>query len=34
LVDSSAARGYGDLKKGVAEALIEVVAPIRRRYES
>ncbi len=33
LVDSSAARGYGDLKKGVAEALIEVVAPIRRRYE-
>lgn len=27
-----AGRGYGDLKKGVAEAVIEVVAPLRSRY--
>jgi len=33
LADFAGARGYGDLKMGVAEAVIEVVAPIRRRYE-
>ena len=33
LADFAGARGYGDLKKGVADAVIEVVAPIRQRYE-
>ena len=33
LADFADARGYGDLKTGVAEAVIEVVAPIRQRYE-
>ncbi len=33
LADFAGARGYGDLKAGVAEAVIEVVAPIRQRYE-
>ncbi len=33
LADFAGARGYGDLKTGVAEAVIEVVAPIRQRYD-
>ena len=28
------ARGYGDLKNGVADAVIDVVAPIRERYSA
>jgi len=32
VADFSDARGYGDLKKAVAEVVIEAVAPIRRRY--
>lgn len=32
LADFADARGYGDLKKGVAEAVIEGVRPIRERY--
>lgn len=32
LADFAEARGYGDLKKGVAEAVIEVVRPIRERF--
>ncbi len=31
--DFSTARGYGDLKKTVAEVVIDAVAPIRSRYE-
>ncbi len=33
VADFSTARGYGDLKKTVAEVVIEAVAPIRSRYE-
>ena len=33
LTDFAAARGYGDLKKEVAEAVVECVRPIRERYE-
>jgi tryptophanyl-tRNA synthetase len=32
LADFAEARGYGDLKKAVAEVVIEALAPIRRRY--
>ena len=32
LADFAVARGYGDLKIGVAEAVVEVLAPIRGRY--
>jgi tryptophanyl-tRNA synthetase len=28
------ARGYGDLKKGVAEVVIEAISPLRLRYEA
>ncbi len=31
--DFADARGYGDLKKGVAEVVIEMLTPIRERYE-
>ena len=31
--DFTAARGYGDLKKVVAEVVVETVRPIRERYE-
>jgi tryptophanyl-tRNA synthetase len=31
--DFAQARGYGDLKKGVAEVVIEVLRPIRERYD-
>ena len=31
--DFADARGYGDLKKGVAEVVIEAITPIRERYE-
>lgn len=31
--DFATARGYGDLKKGVAEVVIEELTPIRERYE-
>ncbi|MCY4028125.1 MAG: tryptophan--tRNA ligase, partial [Acidobacteria bacterium] len=31
--DFAAARGYGDLKGTVAETLVEIVTPIRQRYE-
>ncbi len=33
LADFADARGYGDLKTKVAEAVIDVVAPIRERFE-
>ncbi|MEZ4706424.1 MAG: tryptophan--tRNA ligase [Caldilineaceae bacterium] len=33
LADFANARGYGDLKVGVAEAVIAAVTPIRERYE-
>jgi len=33
LADFADARGYGDLKLGVAEVVIEALAPIRSRYE-
>lgn len=33
LADFANARGYGDLKKGVAEVVIEMLTPIRERYE-
>jgi tryptophanyl-tRNA synthetase len=33
LADFRNARGYGDLKVGVAEVVIEVLAPIRTKYE-
>ncbi|MCB9422768.1 MAG: tryptophan--tRNA ligase [Ardenticatenaceae bacterium] len=33
LADFADARGYGDLKKGVAEVVIEMLTPIRERYE-
>ncbi|MEM8930258.1 MAG: tryptophan--tRNA ligase [Acidobacteriota bacterium] len=33
LADFAGARGYGDLKKQVAEAVIEGIRPIRERYE-
>lgn len=32
LADFAEARGYGDLKKAVAEAVIEGISPIRERY--
>lgn len=32
LADFADARGYGDLKKGVAELVIEMVSPIREQY--
>ncbi|MEM9557238.1 MAG: tryptophan--tRNA ligase [Acidobacteriota bacterium] len=32
LADFAAARGYGDLKKGVADAVIAHIAPVRARY--
>jgi tryptophanyl-tRNA synthetase len=32
LADFASARGYGDLKKAVAEIVIESLTPIRRRY--
>jgi tryptophanyl-tRNA synthetase len=32
--DFAAARGYGDLKKRVAEVVIETVRPIRQRFEA
>lgn len=31
--DFATARGYGDLKKGVAEVVIDLLAPIRARYD-
>ena len=31
--DFESARGYGDLKKSVAEVVIDELAPIRNRYE-
>lgn len=31
--DFASARGYGDLKKGVAEVVIEEITPVRKRYE-
>jgi tryptophanyl-tRNA synthetase len=34
LADFSAARGYGDLKKGVAEAVVEMLTPIQARYHA
>ncbi|MEM7583050.1 MAG: tryptophan--tRNA ligase [Acidobacteriota bacterium] len=34
VADFSTARGYGDLKKAVAEVVVEAVAPIRSRYEA
>jgi tryptophanyl-tRNA synthetase len=33
LADFATARGYGDLKMGVAEAVVECIRPIRDRYE-
>ena len=33
LADFAHARGYGDLKKGVAEVVIDMLAPIRQRYD-
>ncbi|MEM6795082.1 MAG: tryptophan--tRNA ligase [Acidobacteriota bacterium] len=33
LADFRDARGYGDLKKGVAQVVIESIRPIRERYE-
>lgn len=33
LADFANARGYGDLKKGVAEVVIDILTPIRERYE-
>ena len=33
LADFAEARGYGDLKKAVAEVVVEAVAPIRERFE-
>ena len=33
LADFANARGYGDLKKGVAEVVIDVLMPIRERHE-
>ena len=33
LADFADARGYGDLKKGVAEVVIEALTPIRERHE-
>jgi tryptophanyl-tRNA synthetase len=32
VADFADARGYGDLKQTVAEAVIETLSPIRRRY--
>ena len=34
LADFADARGYGDLKKGVAEAVIDKLTPIRERYDA
>ena len=34
LADFANARGYGDLKKGVAEVVIEMLAPIQERYKA
>ena len=31
--DFAGARGYGDLKRGVAEAVIAELTPIRERYD-
>ncbi len=33
LADFADARGYGDLKVGVGEAVVEMLAPIRERYD-
>lgn len=33
LADFANARGYGDLKVGVGEAVVEAIAPIRERYD-
>jgi tryptophanyl-tRNA synthetase len=33
LADFAGARGYGDLKKGVAEVVIDMLAPLRERYD-
>lgn len=33
LADFAHARGYGDLKKGVAEVVIDMLAPLRERYD-
>jgi tryptophanyl-tRNA synthetase len=33
LADFADARGYGDLKKGVAEVVIDMLTPVRERYE-
>lgn len=33
LADFAHARGYGDLKKGVAEVVIDMLAPFRQRYD-
>lgn len=33
VADFSTARGYGDLKKRVAEVVVECLAPVRSRYE-
>ena len=33
LVDFADARGYGDLKQGVAEVVIDMLTPVRERYE-
>jgi tryptophanyl-tRNA synthetase len=32
--DMRSARGYGDLKVATAEAVIEMLAPVRERYEA
>jgi len=32
MADFAGARGYGDLKKGVAEVVIEMLTPVRERY--
>jgi tryptophanyl-tRNA synthetase len=32
--EMAAARGYGDLKVAVAEAVVEMLAPVRERYEA
>jgi tryptophanyl-tRNA synthetase len=31
--DMRSARGYGDLKTATAEAVVEMLAPVRERYE-
>ena len=32
--DMASARGYGDLKVATAEAVVEMLAPVRERYEA